>query len=63
MPAVLVAQKPTPPPPTNVVLPRPDFRFKGNVGRTVSEDEAYQAPFPCTGTINTVTIKLRPPAK
>ena len=63
VPSVLLAQQPTPkpPPPTSVVLPRPDFRFKGNVGRTVSESDAPEFPQPVrppAGAPNVVIILI-----
>jgi arylsulfatase len=35
-----------PPPSTPTVLPRPDFHFKGNVGRTYLDSDAPQFPQP-----------------
>ena len=63
LPAGLVAQQPAPKPtpPTNVVLPRPDFRFKGNVGRTVAESDAPEFPQPArppAGAPNVVIILI-----
>ena len=63
VPSVLLAQQPPPKPapPTSVVLPRPDFRFKGNVGRTVSESDAPEFPQsarPPAGAPNIVIILI-----
>ena len=66
-PALLVAQqaKPAPapiaPPPANVVLPPPDFHFKGNVGRTIAESDPPQFPQmvrPPAGAPNIVIILI-----
>jgi arylsulfatase len=65
-PAVAGAQQPPPkartvPPDTNVVLPRPDFHFKGTVGRTIAESDAPQFPGlvrPPAGAPNVVIILI-----
>jgi arylsulfatase len=66
-PSVLLAQQTTPPttrsapPGTNVVLPRPDFHFQGNVGRTIAESDAPQFPQmvrPPAGAPNIVIILI-----
>jgi arylsulfatase len=60
-PAVLSAQARTAPPDTNIVLPRPDFRFKGTVGRTINESDPPQFPGltrPPAGAPNVVIILI-----
>src|SRR5512142_391446 len=65
-PSVLLAQQPpqparTAPPRDNVVLPRPDFQFQGNVGRTIAESDAPQFPQmvrPPAGAPNIVIILI-----
>jgi arylsulfatase len=66
-PSLLSAQQ-APPPPTrtapprdNVVLPRPDFHFHGNVGRTLAESDPPQFPQmvrPPAGAPNIVIILI-----
>jgi len=49
------------PPDTNVVLPRPDFHFKGTVGRTIAESDPPQFPGlvrPPAGAPNIVIILI-----
>jgi len=66
-PALLHAQQVPParartvPPDTNVVLPRPDFHFKGTVGRTIAESDPPQFPGlvrPPAGAPNIVVILI-----
>src|SRR5262245_17379 len=38
--------EPTPQPGTPIVLPRPDFQFPGNVGRTYKDSDPAQFPQP-----------------
>jgi arylsulfatase len=65
-PAVANAQQPpakarTAPPDTNMVLPRPDFHFKGTVGRTIAESDPPQFPGltrPPAGAPNVVIILI-----
>ena len=67
VPAVLAAQQVTPPPTRtapprdNVVLPRPDYHFRGTVGRTIAESDAPQFPGlvrPPAGAPNIVVILI-----
>jgi len=66
-PAALAAQQTAPAPATtakprdNAVLPPPDFRFQGNVGRTIAESDAPQFPQmvrPPAGAPNVVIILI-----
>jgi arylsulfatase A-like enzyme len=66
-PGILHAQQAPPgrartvPPDTNVVLPRPDFHFKGTVGRTIAESDPPQFPGlvrPPAGAPNVVIILI-----
>src|SRR5262245_26171004 len=61
--ATLHAQNPAPPPQsaTPTVLPRPDFRFPGNVGRTYQDSDPAQFPQPVQapkGAPNVVLILI-----
>jgi arylsulfatase len=67
VPSMLVAQQTAPapartaPPRDPVVLPRPDFHFQGNVGRTIAESDAPQFPQmvrPPAGAPNVVIILI-----
>jgi len=65
IPSAIAAQQPAPAPkakpPTNVVLPAPDFHFKGNVGRTIAESDPPQFPqmaHPPAGAPNIVIILI-----
>jgi len=56
----------TPPPSTPSVLPRPDFHFPGNVGRTYLDSDPPQFPQPVQapkGAPNVVLILLDDGAK
>jgi hypothetical protein len=62
LPSLLLAQQPAPKAPsTTIVLPQPDFHFKGNVGRTISESDPPQFPQmarPPAGAPNIVIVLI-----
>src|SRR5512135_350077 len=67
LPVALVGQQQQPaparqaPPGKNVVLPRPDFHYQGNVGRTIAESDPPQFPQmvrPPAGAPNIVIILI-----
>jgi arylsulfatase len=67
VPSMLAAQQSAPapartaPPRDPVILPRPDFRYQGNVGRTIAESDAPQFPQmvrPPAGAPNIVIVLI-----
>src|SRR6188768_2365981 len=69
LPLALAAQQAAPvperakqvPPEESHVLPRPDFKYRGNVGRTIAESDPPQFPLPVrapAGAPNVVLILI-----